>query len=268
MYKLGFIGCGNMGKAMVSGALKNNYVKSSEIIFTDKNRSEEIKKELGIENAKNNTELAKESKIIVLAVKPNVYLEVIEEIREHVNSDSIIMPITPSFTISEIQKYFGREVKVARIMPNTPAMVNAGITGACFSDNIGTEDREEVIDFLNSFGETVLIDEKLMGGLSAISGSGPAYIYMLIEAMADAGVKEGITRADSYKLAAKTVEGAAKMVLETGEHPGKLKDDVCSPGGSTIAGVIELENNGFRSSIIKGIGETVKRFDEMNEKDS
>ncbi len=266
MYKLGFIGCGNMGYAMVSGALKNKYVKSTEVIYTEKRADNRLQEELEIKKAKDNKELAKNAEIIILAVKPNVYGEVIEEIKGFVTEKSIIMPITPSFTISEIQKMFEKDVKVARAMPNTPAMVNSGITGICFSNNMEEEDSKNVVDFLNSFGESIEIKEELMGGLSAVSGSGPAFIYMLIEAMADAAVKTGITRKDAYKLAAKTVEGSAKMVLETGSHPGKLKDDVCSPGGSTIAGVIELENNGFRSSIIKGIEKTVDRFNEMNEK--
>lgn len=265
MYKIGFIGCGNMGKAMVSGALKNNYAKSNEITFTDKGNYEEIEKHYNIKKSDSNIELAKNSEIIILAVKPNVYMEVINEIKECINENSIIVPITPSFTIEEIQKAFENNIKVARIMPNTPAMVNSGITGVSFSENIDKKDKKEILDFLNSFGEVIIIKEELMGGLSAVSGSGPAFIYMLIEAMADAGVNEGITRKDSYKLAAKTVEGAAKMVLETGEHPGKLKDDVSSPGGSTIAGVIELENSGFRSSIIRGIRKTVDKFNDMNE---
>ena len=266
MYKLGFIGCGNMGYAMVSGALKNKYVESSEVIYSEKRTDDKLQEELKIYKAVDNKEVTKNAELIILAVKPNVYGDVIEEIKDSVADTSIVMPITPSFTIEEIQNMFGKEIKVARAMPNTPAMVNSGMTGVCFSDNISEEDSKKVVEFLNSFGESIEIKEELMGGLSAVSGSGPAFIYMLIEAMADAAVKEGITRKDAYKLAAKTVEGSAKMVLETGNHPGKLKDDVCSPGGSTIAGVIELENNGFRSSIIKGIEKTVNRFDEMNEK--
>lgn len=265
MFKLGFIGLGNMGKAMLSGALKNKYVKNTEVIFRKNRNPEEIVEKYKVTSGKDNIEIAEKSKIIVLAVKPNIYAEIIEEIKDSVSENTIIMNITPSFSIKEIQNLFGKNIKVARAMPNTPAMVNAGITGLCFSDNMTDSDKEDIINFTNSFGETVIIKEDLMGGLSAISGSGPAYIYMLIEAMADAGVKEGISRKDSYKLAAKTVEGAAKMVLETGIHPGELKDNVCSPGGTTIAGVIELENNGFRSSIIKGIGKTVDRFKEMNE---
>ena len=266
MFKLGFIGCGNMGTAMISGALKNKYVNNEDIIFSKKSNYQLVEKEYKIKRAKDNREIAENSKIIVLAIKPNIYKDIILEIRDYINKDAIVVPITPSFTIDEIKKIFGNNnLKVARIMPNTPAMVNSGITGLCFSDNIFDEEKDEIRNFTNSFGDTIEIKEELFSGLSAVSGSGPAYIYMLIEAMADAGVKEGLSRKDSYKLAAKTVEGAAKMVLETGKHPGILKDEVCSPGGSTIAGVIELENNGFRSSIIKGIGKTVERFNEMNE---
>ncbi len=263
MYKLGFIGFGNMGKAMALGAIKNGYDRK-EIAFSKISNIEELEKDLGVKGYESNGEVAENSQIIILAIKPYQYEKVIEEIKDKINSSTIIMPITPSFTIADIQDLFGKEVKVARIMPNTPALVNCGITGICFSDNLKDEDRQRTMDFVKSFGEVLEIDENLMGGVSAVSGSGPAYVYMLIEAMADMAVSAGIKRKDAYNLAAKTVEGSAKMVLETKKHPGELKDEVCSPRGSTIVGVMELEENGFRGSIIKGLKKTLARFNEMN----
>ena len=146
MYKLGFIGCGNMGYAMVSGALKNKYVESSEVIYSEKRTDDKLQEELKIYKAVDNKEVAKNAELIILAVKPNVYGDVIEEIKDSVADTSIVMPITPSFTIEEIQNMFGKEIKVARAMPNTPAMVNSGMTGVCFSDNISEEDSKKVVE--------------------------------------------------------------------------------------------------------------------------
>ena len=264
MYSLGFIGFGNMGKAMALGAVKNGYNKE-EIVFSKVSDIKAVEEETGIKGFEKNCDVAKNSKIIILAIKPYQYEKVISEIKDYVDLNSIVVPITPSFTMEEIKKLFERDVKVARIMPNTPAMVNCGITGVCFTDNMTGIEKETVLKFLRSFGEIIEVEEHLIAAVSAVSGSGPAYIYMLIEAMADMAVSAGIKRKDAYKLSAKTVEGAAKMVLETKKHPGELKDDVCSPLGSTIQGVMELEENGFRGSIIKGLKKTLDRFNEMNE---
>ncbi|MDO5018063.1 MAG: pyrroline-5-carboxylate reductase [Lagierella massiliensis] len=264
MYELGFIGFGNMGRAMAMGAITNGY-KREDIVFSKTVDVEKTEEEYKIKGFNSNLEVAKNSKVIILAIKPYQYEDVIREIKDEVLKDSIIVPITPSFTIDEIKKLFKREVKVARIMPNTPALVNCGITGVCFSENLTNEDKKIITNFLESFGEIVEIKEHLMGAVSSVSGSGPAYIYMLIEAMADMAVAAGIKRNEAYKLVAKTVEGSAKMVLETNKHPGELKDQVCSPLGSTIQGVMELEENGFRGSIIKGLKRTLDRFNEMNE---
>ncbi|WP_100065466.1 pyrroline-5-carboxylate reductase [Miniphocaeibacter massiliensis] len=266
IYKLGFIGCGNMGKAMLSGALENGYVKRDEVIIYTQNKENlnKLETEFGIVKANNNKEVAKSANIIILGVKPNIYKEIIEEIKNEVDVDTIITSITPSFKIEELQSFFEKDVKIARAMPNTPAMVGAGISGLCFSGNLNKEEIEKVYEFFKSFGEVVVVKEELMKAVVSVSGSGPAYIYLLIEAMADAGVAEGLSRKDAYIFVAKTVEGAAKMVLQTGKHPGELKDDVCSPAGTTIAGVNELEKNGFRGTIIKGIEKTAEKFEDMN----
>ncbi|WP_300410248.1 pyrroline-5-carboxylate reductase [Lagierella sp.] len=264
MYKLGFIGFGNMGKAMALGALKSGYSKE-DMAFSKVCNIEETQNEFGIKGFKSNVEVARNSEIVILATKPYQYVKVIEEIKNEIGDFTILMPITPSFSTVDIQELIGWKVKVARIMPNTPALVNCGITGLCFSGNFEEMERQKVFDFVKSFGEVLEIEENLMGGVSAVSGSGPAYVYMLIEAMADMAVSTGIKRKDAYNLVAKTVEGSAKMVLETKKHPGELKDEVCSPKGSTIEGVMELEENGFRGSIIKGLKKTLDRFNEMNE---
>lgn len=268
MKKLGFIGCGNMGEAMVAGALKGGFAKGEDIIVHTKSKEnlERLNREYGIVMGKSNEEVAKNAKLIILAVKPNIYREVIEEIKYSVSEESIVIAITPSFTINSIKIMFNKDIKVARTMPNTPAMVGCGMTGICFSDSMTAEEKKEVISFFNCFGETIEVKEELMKAVGSVSGSSPAFIYMLIEAMADGAVLMGMPRKDAYRFAAKAVEGAAKMVLETGKHPGELKDAVCSPGGTTIEGVVELYRNGFKGNIIQAMIESANKFEEMENK--
>lgn len=265
MKKLGFIGCGNMGEAMLSGALKGGFANCKDVyVHTRSSKSlEEINKKYGVIMGADNRDVAKNAKIIILAVKPNIYKKVIEEIRDAVSADSIIIAIAPGFSIDLLKSTFNKEVKIARAMPNTPAMVGCGITGICFSDNITEDEKKEVIDFFNCFGETIEVKENLMMAVGSVSGSSPAFVYMLIEAMADGAVSMGMPRKDAYRFAAKAVEGSAKMVLETGKHPGELKDAVCSPGGTTIEGVIELEKNGFRGDIIQAMIKSADKFQSL-----
>lgn len=268
MKKIGFIGCGNMGEAMLSGVLKSGFTSSEDVIVNVKSKEnrERLRKKYGIVIGDDNKDVAKNSKIIILAVTPNLYNEVIDEIREIVSKDSVIVAIAPSFSIEMIKTMFKKDVKAVRTMPNTPVMVGCGVTGICFSDNMTAEERKEVIDIFNCFGEAIEVKEELMKAVGSVSGSSPAFIYMLIEAMADGAVMMGMSRNDSYRFAAKAVEGAAKMVLETGKHPGELKDAVCSPGGTSIEGVIELERNGFRGNIIQGMIKTADKFQDMGDK--
>jgi len=268
MKKLGFIGCGNMGEAMVAGALKGRFAKGEDIIVHTKSREslEKLNEKYGIVMGKDNKDVAENSKIIILAVKPNIYREVIEEIKDSVSEESVVIAITPSFSVNSIKIMFDKDIKVVRAMPNTPAMVGCGMTGICFSDSMTIEERDEVINFFNCFGETIEVKEELMKAVGSVSGSSPAFIYMLIEAMADGAVMMGMSRKDAYRFAAKAVEGSAKMVLETGKHPGDLKDAVCSPGGTTIKGVIELDRNGFKGNIVQAMIESANKFEEMESK--
>ncbi|NLX61017.1 MAG: pyrroline-5-carboxylate reductase [Tissierellia bacterium] len=265
MKKIGFIGCGNMGEAMLSGALNSGFVKSDDVVVHTRSREslERLNKKYGIHMAKDNKDVAEKARIIVLAVKPNIYSQVIEEIMDKVNKDSIILAIAPSFSINVIKSMFNKDIKVVRAMPNTPAMIGCGITGICFSDNMTAEEKKEILEFFLSLGETIEVKEELMKAVGSVSGSSPAFIYMLIEAMADAAVLLGMPRKDAYIFAAKAVEGAARMVVESGKHPGELKDAVCSPGGTTIEGVVKLEEKGFRSSIIEAMIKSAEKFHKM-----
>lgn len=252
MAKIGFIGMGNMGYAMLKGVL--NVFEPSDIIFTcpDLDKCKRISDETGVKYAESNAECANNAQYIVLAVKPQVYSAVMKNIVNVIREDSVVISIAPGITIDSIKDNLGINTKVVRAMPNTPAFVGEGMTGISYNkDEFSFEQRDVIDRFFNSFGKVVYVDEKLMDVIVCASGSSPAYVYMFIEALADSAVKYGIKRDDAYKLVAQTVLGSAKMVLETNEHPGVLKDKVCSPGGTTIAGVAALEEHNFRNAVIK-----------------
>ena len=251
MAKIGFIGMGNMGYAMLKGVL--NVFEPSDIIFTcpDLDKCKRISDETGVKYAESNAECANNAQYIVLAVKPQVYSAVMKNIVNVIREDSVVISIAPGITIDSIKDNLGINTKVVRAMPNTPAMVGEGLTAACPNEHMTEEEIAYVKTILESFSRVEVVPEKLMDAVTAVSGSSPAYVYMFIEALADSAVKYGIKRDDAYKLVAQTVLGSAKMVLETNEHPGVLKDKVCSPGGTTIAGVAALEEHNFRNAVIK-----------------
>lgn len=252
MATLGFIGIGNMGYAMMKGALTK--YKKEELTFTsvDTARNEQVTAETGVMSVAGNVDLVKSCKYVVLAIKPQVYDVVLKEIKDFVTKDHVIISIAPGITTDDVMEKLGGDIKIARAMPNTPALVNEGMAGLCFGKTaMPEEEKKTVVEFFESFGKCEVVDEKLMNAVVCASGSSPAYVYMFIEALADGAVKYGIPRDKAYSFAAQTVLGSAKMVLETKEHPGKLKDNVCSPGGTTIAAVAALEEYGFRNAIIK-----------------
>lgn len=254
-YKLGFIGCGNMGSAMIGGVVKANIVAPSGIMGCDKceKNLETLKQKYYIHTSNSNLDAANFSDILVLSVKPNFYEDVITEIKNATKKDAIIVTIAPGITIEKTQSLFGTKIKVVRVMPNTPALVGEGMSALCKSSEVTDDDLKSVIELLGSFSKTEIVEEKLMDVVTAISGSSPAYVYMFIEALADGAVLKGMPRDKAYKIAAQAVLGSAKMVLETGMHPGALKDNVCSPGGTTIAAVYSLEKNNFRGSVIEAV---------------
>ncbi len=270
-YKYGFIGAGNMGSAMISGILEGGLAEKKDITFvTASSRSaKNIEDRFGIEASKDAAFLASNSSVIILAVKPKQLDDVLPEIRESLDADSIVISVAAGKSISDIDSALlsiavaGR-LKVARAMPNTPAAVGEAMSAVCFNDRFEDTEKEEVLSVFRSFGKAEEVDEGLMDTVTGLSGSSPAFIYMLIEAMADEAVKCGMKREAAYTFAAQTVKGSADMVLKTGKHPGELKDQVTSPGGTTIAGVLALEKNGFRSAITEGIDAAVKRSMELS----
>ncbi|MBQ9764697.1 MAG: pyrroline-5-carboxylate reductase [Lachnospiraceae bacterium] len=261
MNKIAFIGMGNMGKALLKGALKS--MSNDRFMFADKVLSEEIINEYGVYGTTDNAECAKEAKYIFLAVKPQFFGNVVEDIKDYMTEDKVVISIMAGINIDKIKASLGN-VRVVRVMPNTPALVEAGMSGVCF-DNSDYQDEEKkvVFEILESCGIIKTVDESLMSAVTCVSGSSPAYVYMFIEALADSAVKYGLPRNTAYEMAAQTVLGAAKMVLETGKVPAELKDMVCSPAGTTIAGVAALEEYGFRNAIIKATDNCYKRAEEL-----
>ena len=253
--KLGFVGCGNMGKAMLSGVLESGKCEKDDIIASAKTDSsrDKIKAEYGVMVASDNKEVARFADILFLAVKPQYYEEVISEIRDEVKDDQIIVSIAPGKSLQWFEEAFGKKVKVIRTMPNTPCMVKEGMMGMCPNALVTGEEVELVKSICEGFSKTEVVTENLMDVVTAVSGSSPAYVFMFIEAMADAAVAGGMPRNQAYKFAAQAVLGSAKMVLETGKHPGELKDMVCSPAGTTIQAVRVLEEKGMRSSVIEAM---------------
>ena len=250
--RLGFIGAGNMAQAIIGGIIKNGLVDKAEIIASAATQKtiDKVKSEYGINVTLDNREVAK-ADILFLAVKPVYYQSVIEEIRDIKTEGQIIVTIAAGKSLEWVAEAYGDERKIIRTMPNTPALVGEGITAVCPNENISDEELSEVCKLLNSFGKAEVIKESMMDAVVAVSGSSPAYVFMFIEAMADATVAEGMPRAQAYQFAAQSVLGSAKMVLDTGKHPGELKDMVCSPAGTTIEAVRTLEKTGFRSSVME-----------------
>lgn len=253
--KLGFIGTGNMATAIMGGIIKQGNIKATEIIGSDLSEAgrEKVKDSYGICVTADNKEVVSEAEKVILSVKPQYYAEVIAEIKDCIREDQIVITIAPGKTLAWLEEQFGKEVKIVRTMPNTPAIVGEGMTAACANAYVTKEELDEVVEILSAFGKTEVVSEHLMDVVVSTSGSSPAYVFMLIEAMADAAVADGMPRAQAYKFAAQAVLGSAKMVLETGKHPGELKDMVCSPGGTTIEAVRVLEEKGFRSSVIEAM---------------
>lgn len=252
---IGFIGYGNMGSAMGDSIIRKKLVSTDQIIVSKKRLTEKMigynKHNLRI--VTDNKEVARVSDILILAIKPYMFGEVLEEIKDHIKRDAIVISVAAGISLSYLKSNLNPNLKIIRAMPNTPALVGEGMTTFCLDCELSDEEFSDLNLIFDSFGKSQLIDESLMDGATALAGASPAFVYMMIEALADGGVREGIPRNIAYKMAAQAVLGAAKMVLETGIHPGELKDKVCSPKGVTIEGVASLEETGFRASILNAV---------------
>ena len=264
---IGMIGTGNMGSAILRGIVDADYVKASQLIVYDvsKRKMREIREDIpGLREAADCMEVAEQADLIILAVKPLYVQEVLDEIRNGLRGKAVLS-IAAGWTVGMLEKAL-RDTGATwlRVMPNTPALVGEGMTALCDDTTFSQEDFDFAKGIFDAVGKTRVLPERLFDGVIAISGSSPAYVYMMIEAMADAGVREGLPRTYAYEMAAQSVLGSALMVLSSGTHPAALKDAVCSPGGTTIEAVAALEKNGFRNAILEAMRVCAQKSREMS----
>ncbi|MGN0947835.1 MAG: pyrroline-5-carboxylate reductase [Megasphaera sp.] len=252
---IGICGTGNMGRAIVKGLVAANAIPADHIYLYNIHRAkaDALAKETGAIVVDTPQELAQHSQALIMAVKPNIMEAALEEVRTALTPDTVLVSIAAGVSLEKLAFYTGPETKIVRVMPNTPAMVGEGMASISPNHNVTQAETDDTVAVFSSFGKAAVTDEKLIDAVCGLSGSGPAYVYMFIEALADGAVREGMPRQMAYTFAAQTVLGSAKMVLETGRHPGELKDDVCSPGGTTIAAVQALEESGFRAAAMKAV---------------
>ena len=266
--KICIIGTGNMGEALVSGLLGSNSSSPKKIICTDVREStlESVKKEYGVQTTTSNLEAVTKSDIIIYAVKPQIMAAVIKETVEKLDMSKLIISIAAGVPMAALESCLNKELRLIRVMPNIAAAVKEAATAVAAGKNASEEDIKMAMTIFDSIGKTVFIGENyLMDAITGLSGSGPAYIFLIVEALADAGVKVGLSRQEALFLSAQTVLGAAKMLIETKEHPGQLRDRVTSPGGTAIAGLATLEKGGLRTTLINAVEVATNRSRELGE---
>ncbi|HEY8369870.1 MAG TPA: pyrroline-5-carboxylate reductase [Thermodesulfobacteriota bacterium] len=264
---IAFVGAGNMAEALIKGLIAAGLART-QILASDhtEERVAHIRQVYGIATSSDNREVVSRADIVVLAVKPQILPKVLEEIAGVVTADKLIISVAAGVPIESIEAYLHQRSRVVRVMPNTPALVQAGATALVAGAHATESDLATAKAIFDSVGTTVVLDDEgLMDAITGLSGSGPAYIFVIIDALADAGVRVGLSRDVSLALAAQTVLGAAKLLIETGEHPGALKDKVTSPGGTAIAGLHTLEQGGLRTTLINAVEAATKRSRELGE---
>jgi pyrroline-5-carboxylate reductase len=264
-HSIGFIGAGNMAEAMIGGLVRGKHVAADKIAASDprKERLEELRTQFGIDVTTVNKEIVQRSGLVVLSVKPQIMDKILREVGEHIKPGTLVVSIAAGVDTATIEEAVSDGVRVVRAMPNTPALVGAGATAISAGKHASETDLATAKALVDAVGITVELDETHLDAVTGLSGSGPAYIFLILEALADAGVKVGLSRRNAQRLAAQTVMGSAKMLLETDEHPGKLKDMVTSPGGTAIAGLHTLEEGGLRTTLINAVETATKRSREL-----
>jgi pyrroline-5-carboxylate reductase len=265
--KVGFIGTGNMGEALIKGLILGHVCRPDQITCSDvrPERQKEIRETYGVKVTSRNVDVVKQSDIVILSVKPQIMKAVIDEIGKYLDLGKLIISIAAGVPLEAIESCAGKELKLVRVMPNICVSVREGVSAVAGGKHALKEDLLTTKAIFDSVGKTLFIEEGLLDAVTGLSGSGPAYIFLIIDALADAGVKVGLSRNDALVLASQTVLGAARMLIETGEHPGKLKDMVTSPGGTAIAGLHTLEEGGLRTTMINAVEVATKRSKALGE---
>ncbi|MFZ5648424.1 MAG: pyrroline-5-carboxylate reductase [Bacillota bacterium] len=264
--KIGFLGGGAMAGAMLAGLAGSGTVPASNLYVTDisSERLENLKSTLNINTMSDNRELAGLANIVILAIKPGVILPVLRDVAGVLRPGQLVMSIAAGITTAMLESAAGEKVAVIRVMPNTPALVGEGASAVCAGSRAGRKDMEKALAVCGSFGRAVEVPESMMDAVTGLSGSGPAYMFVMLEALADAGVRMGLPRDVATLLGAQTMLGAARMLLETGRHPGQLKDMVTTPGGTTIEALYSMERDGVRAALIRAVETAAKKSREMS----
>lgn len=263
--RIGFIGAGQMAEALARGFINKNIIKASNIYATDIMQvRKDVFTSFGANAAETNSEVVANSDVVFIAVKPQYVSIVLNEVKPVLTPQTVIVSIAAGVTLATLKAAAGEDARVIRVMPNTPCLVGETASAMCLGGKADDGDADVVKQLFDAVGTIYRVDEKLLSAVTGLSGSGPAYIFVMIEALSDGGVKAGLPRDIATQLAAQTVLGSAKMVLETGKHPGVLKDMVTSPAGTTIAGVHALEKAGVRNAFINAVTEAAARADELS----
>lgn len=265
--KIGIIGTGNMGQALIDGLLHSRSSVPENIICSDvkKEKLKSVREKYGITSKTNNPDVVKASDIIIYAIKPQIMTRILKETADYLDSSKIIISIAAGVPLSAIESCLNKELRLVRVMPNIAAFVREGASAIAPGRHTSEADLKIAKAVFDSVGKSVIIEESLMDAITGLSGSGPAYIFLIVDALADAGVKMGIARDDALFLSSQTVLGAAKLLMDTKEHPGKLKDKVTSPGGTAIAGLHTLEEGGLRTTLINAVEAATNRAKELGE---
>jgi len=265
--QVGILGTGNMGEALIHGLLYGHLCRPEQIFCSDvrAERLKAIREKYGVKSTSHNVEVVKQSDIVILAVKPQIMKFVVEEIAKHLDLSKLIISIAAGVPLDAIEACARKDLKLIRVMSNICVSVREGVSAIAGGKHALKEDLMMAKTIFDSVGKSLFIEEDLLDAVTGLSGSGPAYIFLIIDALADAGVKVGLSRDDALILAPQTVLGAAKMLIETGEHPGKLKDMVTSPGGTAIAGLHTLEEGGLRTTLINAVEVATQRSKALGE---
>ena len=263
--KIGFVGAGNMGEAMIKGLLAATLVTPKAVYATDvrSERLKELDRRYGIQVAADNPALVRDVDVVILAVKPQIIEPVLQEVAHALTRAKLMISIAAGVSTARLRAVLGKQARLIRVMPNTPALVLAGVTAIAKAEGLEPGDLDTASEIFSAVGRVVVLEEELLDAVTGLSGSGPAYVALVIESLADGGVKMGLDRITAMTLATQTVLGAAKLLLETGLHPGALKDMVSSPGGTSIAGIAALEEGGVRTTFIKAVERATQRSREL-----
>ena len=266
MSEIGFIGAGNMAEAMIRGLLRGGVFAADQVIASGPRgeRGRELSEKYGIRSTTSNREAAA-ARIVVLSVKPQILGRVLDEVTSALDPDTLVISIAAGVPVAAIQARLAAGTRVVRAMPNTPALVDAAATAIAGGEHALESDLAEARRIFDAVGITVVVDESQLDAITGLSGSGPAYVFLILEALSDAGVKVGLSRRTAQLLAAQTLLGSAKLLIETNEHPGKLKDMVTSPGGTAITGLHTLESGGLRTTLINAVEAATRRSRELGE---